>query len=190
MLLVMVQGQSLLSQRCWSSSLSCGRKTAVPPPPSTCSLPHLQSLLCWRPATQRYEWYRCINDHNMTVKLNIYQTCYTCPWIDPKKTLDWGVQHTSFYFFNFFFPFQFQCVKNLQDWTVSAKWNSSVDVSWKFLYYKLFKPTRLNTYSMFILDGDFIYLFPSWILLLWLIFTASPVDFNTPPAFQSVCFLE
>lgn len=129
MLLVMVQGQSLLSQRCWSSSLSCGRKTAVPPPPSTCSLPHLQSLLCWRPATQRYEWYRCINDHNMTVKLNIYQTCYTCPWIDPKKTLDWGVQHTSFYFFNFFFPFQFQCVKNLQDWTVSAKWNSSVDVS-------------------------------------------------------------
>lgn len=129
MLLVMVQGQSLLSQRCWSSSLSCGRKTAVPPPPSTCSLPHLQSLLCWRPATQRYEWYRCINDHNMTVKLNIYQTCYTCPWIDPKKTLDGGVQHTSFYFFNFFFPFQFQCVKNLQDWTVSAKWNSSVDVS-------------------------------------------------------------
>lgn len=132
MLLVMVQGQSLLSQRCWSSSLSCGRKTAVPPPPSTCSLPHLQSLLCWRPATQRYEWYRCINDHNMTVKLNIYQTCYTCPWIDPKKTLDWGVQHTSFYFFFiFFFLFNFNVLKIYK--TEQCRQNGTVLLMFLFL---------------------------------------------------------
>lgn len=107
LLWVLVRGQSLLSERCWSSLLSCGKETAVPPPPSTCSSPHSLSLLCWRPATLRYvyhcccHWYRSINDATTTSSTFLHLYVYrifpsitslhtVCAWssVDPVSIVD------------------------------------------------------------------------------------------------------
>lgn len=51
---LLVQGQSILSDVCWTNFQSCGAETAVVLLLSTCSLLHSLSLLCWRPLTLRY----------------------------------------------------------------------------------------------------------------------------------------